>query len=72
MASHDAKTLAGKVALVTGANGGLGAHFARTLAAAGAGVVLASRRLEKLKALRAEFAQRASEQAARSPQGTTP
>ena len=27
---------------------------------------------EKLKALRAEFAQRASEQAARSPQGTTP
>lgn len=35
--------LDGKVALVTGANGGLGAHFARTLAAAGASVALAAR-----------------------------
>jgi NAD(P)-dependent dehydrogenase (short-subunit alcohol dehydrogenase family) len=41
--------LAGRVALVTGASGGLGAQFAKTLARAGAGVVLASRRLEKLK-----------------------
>jgi len=45
----------GRVAFITGASGGLGAQFARTLAAAGAGVVLASRRLEKLKALRAEI-----------------
>lgn len=47
--------LSGRVAFVTGASGGLGAQFARTLAAAGAGVVLASRRLEKLKDLRARI-----------------
>lgn len=47
--------LSGRVALVTGASSGLGAQFARTLAAAGAGVVLASRRLEKLKDLRARI-----------------
>ena len=47
--------LSGRVALVTGASGGLGAQFAKTLAAAGAGVVLASRRMEKLKDLRAEI-----------------
>ena len=47
--------LSGRVALVTGASGGLGAQFARTLARAGAGVVLASRRVEKLKELRARI-----------------
>ncbi len=47
--------LAGRVALVTGASGGLGAQFARALSRAGAGVVLAARRLEKLKDLRAEL-----------------
>ena len=47
--------LAGRVALVTGASSGLGAQFAKTLAAAGAGVVLAARRLERLKTLRAEI-----------------
>jgi NAD(P)-dependent dehydrogenase (short-subunit alcohol dehydrogenase family) len=40
---------------VTGASSGLGAQFARTLAKAGAGVVLASRRVEKLKELRARI-----------------
>ena len=45
--------LSGRVALVTGASSGLGAQFARTLSAAGAAVVLASRRVEKLKELRA-------------------
>ena len=47
--------LSGRVALITGASSGLGAQFARTLAAAGAGVVLAARRIERLKTLRAEI-----------------
>ena len=47
--------LSGRVALVTGASSGLGAQFARTLARAGAGVVLASRRVDKLKDLRTEI-----------------
>ena len=47
--------LSGRVALVTGASSGLGAQFAKVLAKAGAGVVLASRRVERLKALRAEI-----------------
>ena len=47
--------LSGRVALVTGASSGLGAQFARTLARAGAGVVLASRRVDKLKELRARI-----------------
>jgi NAD(P)-dependent dehydrogenase (short-subunit alcohol dehydrogenase family) len=44
-----------KVALVTGASSGLGARFARTLAANGALTVLAARRIELLKDLRAEI-----------------
>ena len=47
--------LSGRVALVTGASSGLGAQFARTLSTAGAAVVLAGRRIEKLKDLRAEL-----------------
>ena len=47
--------LSGRVAMVTGASSGLGAQFARTLAKAGAGVVLAARRIERLKTLRAEI-----------------
>ncbi len=47
--------LSGRVALVTGASGGLGAQFARTLSRAGAAVVLASRRMDKLKELRAQI-----------------
>ena len=45
----------GKVALVTGASSGLGARFAKILAEAGAQVVLAARRIERLKELRAEI-----------------
>jgi NAD(P)-dependent dehydrogenase (short-subunit alcohol dehydrogenase family) len=43
------------VALVTGASSGLGAQFARTLAKSGACVVLAARRVDRLKDLRAEI-----------------
>lgn len=48
-------TLDGKRALVTGANGLLGAHFARVLRGAGAEVVLAARRPEACAALAAEL-----------------
>ena len=41
------RSLTGKCALVTGASGGLGQHFARTLARAGAKLALADLRLEE-------------------------
>lgn len=44
-----------KVAFVTGASSGLGARFARVLAANGALTILAARRVERLKDLRAEI-----------------
>ena len=44
--------LTGKTALVTGASSGLGWRFAEVLAAAGADVVLAARRVERLEALK--------------------
>jgi len=47
--------LSGRVAFVTGASSGLGAQFARVLARSGAAVVLAARRIEKLKDLRAQI-----------------
>ena len=47
--------LSGRVAFVTGASSGLGTQFARTLAGAGAAVVLASRELDKLKELRSQI-----------------
>ena len=47
--------LSGRVALITGASGGLGEQFAKTLAKAGAAVVLASRRTDRLMALRAHI-----------------
>jgi NAD(P)-dependent dehydrogenase (short-subunit alcohol dehydrogenase family) len=54
-------SLAGKVALVTGASSGLGAGFAVALAQAGADVVLAARRQDGLEAAR-----RAAEKLGRS------
>ena len=47
--------LTGKVALVTGASSGLGVHFARTLAGAGASVVIAARRADRLASLQVEL-----------------
>jgi len=43
--------VSGKVALVTGASGGLGRHFAEVLARAGAKVGLAARRVEALQSV---------------------
>ena len=42
------RSLEGRTALVTGANGVLGSHFAQTLARAGAAVAVAARRIESL------------------------
>lgn len=44
-------TLSGRTVLITGASGGLGEHFARVCAAAGAAVVLGARRTERLDAI---------------------
>jgi len=44
-------SLKGKVVLVTGASSGLGAHFAQVVSGAGAKVVIAARRVERLQAL---------------------
>src|SRR5689334_5860144 len=49
------ETLKGQVAVVTGASGGLGAHFARLLAREGAAVALTARRLDKVEALAGEL-----------------
>ncbi|MFT6552052.1 MAG: NAD(P)-dependent dehydrogenase (short-subunit alcohol dehydrogenase family) [Zhongshania marina] len=43
--------LSGQIALVTGASSGLGAHFAKVLAQAGATVVAAARRVDRLETL---------------------
>ena len=53
MSVLDLFRLDGRVAIVTGASSGLGVHFAEALAEAGADVVLAARRVERLDSTRA-------------------
>jgi NAD(P)-dependent dehydrogenase (short-subunit alcohol dehydrogenase family) len=48
-------SLQGRTALVTGASSGLGRHFAQVLSRAGASVVLAARRLDRLQSLAGEI-----------------
>lgn len=48
-------SLAGETALVTGASSGLGHHFAKVLAGAGARVAVAARRTDRLEALAREI-----------------
>ncbi len=48
-------SLAGRTALVTGASSGLGAHFSRVIAAAGATVAVAARRVDRLDTLVADI-----------------
>jgi NAD(P)-dependent dehydrogenase (short-subunit alcohol dehydrogenase family) len=48
-------SLAGRTALISGASSGLGAGFARVFAAAGANVVLAARRVDRVAALAEEI-----------------
>ena len=57
---NDIFNLEGKTALITGASSGLGKHFAKTLAGAGASVILSARRVENLEALKNEIGSQAS------------
>ena len=51
-------SLANRTALITGASSGLGQHFAGVLSAAGADVVLAARRMDRLETLAEEISKK--------------
>jgi NAD(P)-dependent dehydrogenase (short-subunit alcohol dehydrogenase family) len=48
-------SLEGRIALITGASSGIGAHLARVFARAGAKVVLGARRVDRISALASEI-----------------
>ena len=52
---HDIFNLTGKTAIITGASSGLGKHFAKTLSAAGANLVICARRVQNLEELKNEI-----------------
>jgi NAD(P)-dependent dehydrogenase (short-subunit alcohol dehydrogenase family) len=52
---HDIFDLTGKTAIITGASSGLGKHFAKTLSAAGANLVICARRVQNLEELKNEI-----------------
>jgi len=52
---NDIFDLTGKTAIVTGASSGLGKHFAKTLASAGANLVICARRVKNLEELKQEI-----------------
>lgn len=51
----DLFSLAGRIVLVTGASSGIGAHLARVASRAGARVILAARRIDRLEHLAADL-----------------
>ena len=48
-------SLKGRIALITGASSGFGAHFARLLVREGARVVIGARRVDRIAALAEEL-----------------
>ena len=52
---NDIFDLSGKTAIITGASSGLGKHFAKTLSAAGANLVICARRVQNLEELKNEI-----------------
>ena len=52
---NDIFDLTGKTAIITGASSGLGKHFAKTLASAGANLVICARRVKNLEELKQEI-----------------